>query len=224
MTQIVSTQIKAARAYLSWSQEELAQNAGLSVATIRNLEFGHISHRSLLRIRHVIEAAGIEFTEQEGVRLRADDVRIINGPDSTDVFFDDLIQTLKTKGGELLAVMQSQDTLFDSLGASLKNKSDHLNKIAHYSSVRFLAPDFLEPRLILPRLESRIISHHYIGPVPYFIYGDKHAVVMKDRDNRSLKYIVFHSMDLSLSYREHFFDLWNIAATLRQSPRSNSVI
>jgi transcriptional regulator with XRE-family HTH domain len=42
---INARQIKAARALLDWSQEDLANTSGLSIATIRKIESGHISPR-----------------------------------------------------------------------------------------------------------------------------------------------------------------------------------
>ena len=71
-------QVKAARALLDWSQEELAAAAHLSVPTIKRLEAqgGHLGGRSetINKIRIAFEKAGIEFIEQNGggpgVRLR----------------------------------------------------------------------------------------------------------------------------------------------------------
>jgi transcriptional regulator with XRE-family HTH domain len=70
-------QIKAARALLDWSQEELARASGLSIPTIKRLEAldGTIGGRpeTAEKIRAALEANGIEFTNgrSPGVRLRA---------------------------------------------------------------------------------------------------------------------------------------------------------
>lgn len=71
-------QIKAARALLSWSQEELASAAGVSIPTIKRLEAqdGPVGGReeTAMRIIDSIRAAGVEFTDENGggigVRLR----------------------------------------------------------------------------------------------------------------------------------------------------------
>ncbi|SDR49714.1 Helix-turn-helix [Rhizobiales bacterium GAS191] len=69
-------QIKAARALLGWSQEDLAVRSGISYPTIARLESkdGAIGGRtsSSLGIVAALEAAGVEFTNggQPGVRLR----------------------------------------------------------------------------------------------------------------------------------------------------------
>jgi predicted transcriptional regulator len=68
-------QIKAARALLGWSQEDLATTADVSVPTVKRLEAvnGLLGGREKTRIklRKALEGAGIEFTngDHPGVRL-----------------------------------------------------------------------------------------------------------------------------------------------------------
>jgi transcriptional regulator with XRE-family HTH domain len=75
---LTSAQIRAARALLRWSAEELARRSLLSVATIRRAELTE-SETSLtaandLSVRRVLEAAGVQFIDENGegpgVRLR----------------------------------------------------------------------------------------------------------------------------------------------------------
>jgi predicted transcriptional regulator len=71
-------QIKAARALLGWSQEEMAAVANVSTPTIKRLEAvdGPLGGRSETgdKIRKALESAGIEFIDENGggpgVRLR----------------------------------------------------------------------------------------------------------------------------------------------------------
>jgi predicted transcriptional regulator len=75
---VTTRQIKAARALLGWSQSDLARHSGVSEPTIARLEAadGNLGGRETTgqRIRDAIEAAGIQFFEEngggEGVRLR----------------------------------------------------------------------------------------------------------------------------------------------------------
>jgi transcriptional regulator with XRE-family HTH domain len=80
MTQkpLTSAQIRAARALIRWSAEDLAKETTLSVTTIRRAELKD-SETSLTNandraIRHALESAGVEFIEENGggpgVRLR----------------------------------------------------------------------------------------------------------------------------------------------------------
>jgi transcriptional regulator with XRE-family HTH domain len=71
-------QLKAARALLAWSQEQLAAAAYISVPTIKRLEAqeGPLGGRNETgtKIRLALEAAGVEFIDENGggpgVRLR----------------------------------------------------------------------------------------------------------------------------------------------------------
>ena len=75
---ISTDQVRAARALLRWSAQELADASGVGVATIRRMEVvdgvptGQI--RSLLAIQTALESAGVEFigspTDNPGVRLK----------------------------------------------------------------------------------------------------------------------------------------------------------
>jgi hypothetical protein len=75
---ISTDQVRAARALLRWSAQQLADASGVGVATIRRMEVvdgvpsGQI--RSLLAIQTALESAGVEFvgspTDNPGVRLK----------------------------------------------------------------------------------------------------------------------------------------------------------
>jgi hypothetical protein len=72
-------QVKAARALLAWSQDQLAAAAEVSIPKIKRLEAqdGPLGGRSETgsRIRRALEMAGIEFIEENGgglgVRLKS---------------------------------------------------------------------------------------------------------------------------------------------------------
>lgn len=71
-------QVKAARALLAWSQEQLASAANVSIPTIKRLEAndGPLGGRSETgdKIRQALQVAGVEFIDENGggrgVRLR----------------------------------------------------------------------------------------------------------------------------------------------------------
>jgi hypothetical protein len=75
---LTSAQIRAARALIRWSAEDLASHSTVSVTTIRRAELT-ASETSLTRvndsvIRQTLESAGVEFIDQNGggpgVRLK----------------------------------------------------------------------------------------------------------------------------------------------------------
>lgn len=64
MTNITPEQCRAARAWLGWSQIELAQKADVGITTIKELEDGSRVNMRRLTMKAIVgalEAAGIEF-------------------------------------------------------------------------------------------------------------------------------------------------------------------
>jgi hypothetical protein len=75
---LTSFQIRAARALVKWSAQDLARHSTVSLRTIRRAELAD-RHASMtvpndLAIRRAFEAAGVEFIDENGggpgVRLR----------------------------------------------------------------------------------------------------------------------------------------------------------
>jgi transcriptional regulator with XRE-family HTH domain len=65
-------QIRAARAMLKWPAKELAEKAVLSVPTVQRIESGADAMGTTIQaIEKALEAAGIEFLPDNGVRLRS---------------------------------------------------------------------------------------------------------------------------------------------------------
>jgi transcriptional regulator with XRE-family HTH domain len=66
---MTNEQLRAARGLLGWSQSELASRAGLSLPTVKRLEAGfgpRVSEEARGKLRRAIEAAGIEFIDENG--------------------------------------------------------------------------------------------------------------------------------------------------------------
>ncbi len=86
MTQslLSSAQIRAARALIRWSAEDLAKHSTLSVATIRRAELmadvTAMTVSNNLAVRRALESAGVEFIDENGggpgVRLRKQSGRL----------------------------------------------------------------------------------------------------------------------------------------------------
>lgn len=76
---ISSSQIRAAKALLRWSGEDLASKAGVSLSTIRRVEASEgvpegQNMKTLVAIKRALEGAGVEFIgspdDRPGVRLK----------------------------------------------------------------------------------------------------------------------------------------------------------
>ena len=70
---ITAAQSKMARAGLGWNIGQLAANANVGAATVARFETskGEIIPATLAAIQRALEAAGIEFLPDNGVRMKA---------------------------------------------------------------------------------------------------------------------------------------------------------
>ncbi len=69
LTKLFVAQLRAARGLLGWSQTTLASRAKLSLPTVKRVEspFGlRVSDDARAKLRKAVEAAGIEFIEENG--------------------------------------------------------------------------------------------------------------------------------------------------------------
>jgi transcriptional regulator with XRE-family HTH domain len=65
---ITSAQCRAARGLLDWTQQELANRAGVGVVTVRQFEAGDVTPRraTLQVIQHAFELAGVALISGGG--------------------------------------------------------------------------------------------------------------------------------------------------------------
>jgi transcriptional regulator with XRE-family HTH domain len=65
---ITPEQCRAARALLGWSQQQLADEAGIGIVTIHQLEAGTSQPRRATAyvVVQALEAAGVEFIDENG--------------------------------------------------------------------------------------------------------------------------------------------------------------
>ena len=66
---LTTEQLRAARGLLGWSQTKLAQQAGLSLPTVKRLETGvgpRVSDEVRSTIQRTLEMAGVEFIQENG--------------------------------------------------------------------------------------------------------------------------------------------------------------
>jgi len=78
---ITSAQCRGARGLLDWTQQDLADRAGVGIVTVRQVEAGFNKPRraTLEVIARALESAGIQFIDENGggagVRLRKRETR-----------------------------------------------------------------------------------------------------------------------------------------------------
>jgi len=136
---ICAEQIKAARAWMGWTRDFLAEEAGVSSGTIRNLEDGSISPRddTTRAICEAFERKGLEFTP-DGLRKRRKEILLCDGQDRHLLLYTDLMNSVVSgHGGGVMAVTQNQSEFFEIFC----NKHEWLRRIDEFASIRCLTTD-----------------------------------------------------------------------------------
>ena len=98
---ITGRQIRAARALLGIDAIDLAQEAGLNRDTITALEQGtRQPHRaSMEKITNILAQRGVEFTDNQGVRFKSDDIEVFKGRERFHDFTEFVFEHLNRFGG-----------------------------------------------------------------------------------------------------------------------------
>jgi predicted transcriptional regulator len=231
MTQLNLTarQIKAGRALLDWSQDDLASASQLSVATIRKLEIGHISPRgkTTRELRRSFEDAGLEFIEPGGVRHKPEHIVVYQGSEGIRSFFDDVYNTVQSKAGDVVVVCASERPFTKALGYDLENGelSHHVERMKALNNGTKVKCILTEDASHLPGTdycEYRQISRHYVDSVPFYVYDDKYAIVVFEADP-SPKITVIQSPVIARAFRRQFHSMWD-KASLLSTPGASSTI
>jgi len=193
--------MKAARAMLDWSQDNLAAATGLSVTTICNIESGEKSprHSTARIIRQIFEKEGLEFTEYEGIRVRSDEVRMLRGPDGYEKLLDDILHTVREKGGDIQAVFFSGEMLGKS-GFIERANFKQLKKLSDEAPIKCVITE-MPQELTLP-FQFKIMPKQYIGGTHYFSYGNKVALLLSSGSSQ-LCFAVVEGTDLLHSCRRN---------------------
>ena len=72
--ELTGGQVRAARGFLQWTAVQLAERSQVSLSTVRRVEDAEgvpvITRANMEAIRRALEAGGIEFAPDGGVRLK----------------------------------------------------------------------------------------------------------------------------------------------------------
>lgn len=208
---LTARQIKVARALLDWSQEDLSEACGLSIATIRKLELGFISprHSTTSVIRETLERAGVEFLDGDGARRRAEDIVTYKGASGIRSFIDDITDTVRRSGGDVFLICPVYDGL---LGLCTKHFEALLSLNAS-TTIKCLHTEVIDLCLSTPRFEHRFISRQYVDPLPFCVYGNKLALIVSGA-NTEVKVVVMGSTVAAQASRRQFYSMWEKATPL----------
>lgn len=201
---ITINQCRAARGLLDWTQQDLADASGLSKTAINNFEKGHsdIKNESLRAIRLAFESADIEFLEEDGLRRRSEKVRILKGNSAFGDLLDDIYETLRKTGGEVLI-----SHLDEGITANIPPKRllEHLERMRASNIYERVICARDTATMLAPAPQCRWVDKAQVrGSPTMFVYGRKVAMEMWDQ----ALIVIIESRDAHNAERLRFESLW----------------
>ena len=174
---ISSHQCRAARVLLDMKQTELAERAGISPQALGAFENGTSGSRpaTIRALQTVLEQAGIRFLENDGIQRRAETILVLEGKDANRRMMEDVYQTLKDKGGEVLISGLAEIT--PERGddyAFLKYQIERLQDVGVTERILICEGD---TNIVAPAHWYRQVPKDYFPDTTFQIYGDKIAFI-----------------------------------------------
>lgn len=206
---ITGRQIRAARGLIDWDASMLAEKAGLTRATVGRIEADLVQphEKTLASIVHVFDLHGVEFLEDEGLRIRKNQVRIFSGKVGYKQFLDHIYDTVKDGG----RIRQFNVSDGKTLPYAEEHAAAHLNRM---KSIPKLDAHVLtvEGDVNFPATycEYRWLDKANKILIPYYVYNDYLAQSIYKSDH-TIEIISIHSKLLAERYVEQFELFWDTA-------------
>jgi len=203
-----ASQIRAARALLDWTVEDLAKATSLNKDSIKNAERSHTQPRAqtMTLIREAFERAGVIFLDGSGVKLRSDIVRTIEGDDALKRFLDDVYSSVLRSGGEIFIAGLDENKFVEAIGEKYLN--NHLDRIAKIGVKERLLIEEGDSNLVANKLSYKWIPKRYFSPTPMYIYANSVAMVYW---GPPIKVVVIDNKDFHVLCSGMFNFVWDKA-------------
>ncbi len=211
MVYITPLQCRAARAILNISRNDLADVSGVAASTIGAFETEASQPRGAMvtQLKLALEAQGISFLDEDGVRLRSDDVRVYEGAAIHRQLLDEIYHDLKDTGGEILIKgLAEQKWQAPDDAAFLNTHLDRLMKAGITERLLIAQSDTI---YVAPRHWYRKIPDKYFTPHTQWIYGHKVAIITWGDIERL---VILDSPAFALAETKLFDCLWHETAEL----------
>ena len=206
---ITPTQMRAARAMLDVPQGHVAEHLGIAANTLSKIESGQsdVSISRMADIQRFYEREGIEFTGNDGVARKTGGVETYKGRSGFLDFIMDVYETVKS-GGDVLVNNVNED---DFLKWEGDEAEAHMARMASIPNLKF--------RIIVQEGDTNVVGSSYaqyralskdnFGGIPLYIYGDKAALIVFEKDNVEV-FVIKHAA-VTHYFIERFNNAWEQA-------------
>ncbi|PCI98712.1 MAG: hypothetical protein COB14_07390 [Alphaproteobacteria bacterium] len=208
-------QCAAAKAMLGLGLQQVEDATGVPKNSISRYETEKSDMRkdNKSNIQKFYENSGIQFTEFNGTREKpSGSHRELNGYSGFQEFINDVYDTVKHQPEKDIVVSNVNEQLFNKwFGA---NKNEYLNRMSALNSespftFKILLENGDDYFLASGYAEYKWLDPSNFGSVPFYIYGDKTALIMfKDED---VTIYIIKNSEVAESFRRTFTVLWKNA-------------
>lgn len=212
---ITGCQIRAARGLLGWSMEDFAEKAGITTVTIRSIESETVQpqEKTLAKIMACFDRQGVEFLDDEGVKIRKQQTRSYVGKAGYRQLLDHIYDTVRDGGrirqfnfGDMRYLPYADDFVAEHL--KRMEKIDNLD-------ARVLTLEGNDSPA-LRYCEYRILDKTYADMAPYYVYGDYLVMSLNETGNKK-EFVTIHSKLLAERYIQEFQIFWDMAKGQKKS-------
>lgn len=205
-------QIRSARVFLDWSQDELAERSGLAVSTIRNIEGG--SNIPSGKSAQALERAFsdyIEFTPTGGIQPKQETMHVLKGRSGFIEFIWDVHETIQNQGGEIcVSNVDEKDFLFWLGEEEAQKYKDSMAQLEKNFFFKILIQEGDDYFAAGKYAEYRWVPKAEFSNVPFYVYGDKLAIILFDKE---VSVYILDNQNIANAYRQQFAVIWDRAKT-----------
>lgn len=176
---VTANQIKAGRALIDWSAQDLGDRVGVGKTMISAIETGRSSGSMevMSAIVYALQSGGVEFTEDGGVRPRQSKINIYRGHEGFKTFFDDVYEVAKTEEKPDICLTNVNEAEYDRWLASYEPV--HTKRMAQLGNVklRVLMKERDTHLTSTAYCEYRWVPEEQFADVSLYIFGSKVAFI-----------------------------------------------
>ncbi len=213
---VSAAQLRAARGLLDWTRADLAKAANVSPETIKNIEHGtfrpqEATTESIIR---AFAAHDVEFTSEDGVKKKKDNVQVLTGNEGFRRFMDDVYSEALLESAN-----ENHDKPIYVSGVDERDFIKYLGDYSHLHIERMNKINNLNIKVIISNddayqienskyIEYRRSNAKFNETVPFYVYGTKLAI-LTFRDGPQIT--IIESKQVAQAYRQSYLVLWDVA-------------
>lgn len=211
---ITLEQIKAARALIGWSQEDLSKHANLSKAGIAKIENGSNTPTmtTITKIIGAFDEADVEFLGTEGVRKRAGNIKTYKGIERFKIFMDDVYLTACNDGGDICLFNAKPENWLNLLGTEwCQQHGNRMIDVKDNYTFRALAEEQDDLLIGQSYIQYKWFPEALFNDRAFYCYGGKLAFM--DFQENDVSIWVLNHTAFADGFRTLFQISWNHVGT-----------